>query len=62
MYAPVNNISFELDDITVNLAVYSPSEKYQATDFKETLFEMMKAQKRFLGEANTTEHYEVLLL
>lgn len=62
MYAPVNNISFELDDITVNLAVYSPSEKYQAADFKETLFEMMKAQKRFLGEANTTERYEVLLL
>jgi predicted metalloprotease with PDZ domain len=62
LYTQDNSISFELDAIKVNLAVHSPEGRYQATDFEATIFDMMQAQKRFLGPANTTESYDILLL
>ena len=62
LYTNDDSVSFTLDDIEVNLAVYSPKGVHKATDFKETLEEMMQAQKRFLGNANTTKSYDILLL
>ena len=62
LYTNDDSVSFTLDDIEVNLAVYSPKGVHKAADFRETLEEMMQAQKRFLGNANTTESYDILLL
>jgi predicted metalloprotease with PDZ domain len=62
MYSQDDSISFQLEDIDVNLAVYSPRAVHKAADFKETLEKMMRAQKRFLGPANNTKRYDILLM
>jgi len=62
LYTNDDSISFSLEDIEVNLAVHSPTGAHKAADFKETLLDMMEAQKRFLGDANNTKSYDILLL
>jgi predicted metalloprotease with PDZ domain len=62
LYTSDDSISFSLEDIDVNLAVHSPTGAHKAADFKETLMDMMEAQKRFLGDANNTKSYDILLL
>ena len=62
MYSQDDSISFQLEGIDVNLAVYSPRAVHKAADFKETLEKMMRAQKRFLGPANNTKRYDILLM
>ena len=62
LYTNDDSVSFSLEDIEVNFAVYSPTGTHKAADFKETLEEMMQAQKRFLGDANATKSYDILLL
>ena len=62
LYTNDDSISFSLEDIEVNLAVYSPTGAHKAADFKETIETMMQAQKRFLGDANATKSYDILLL
>jgi predicted metalloprotease with PDZ domain len=62
LYTKDDSVSFSLEDIEVSLAVYSPTGVHKAADFKETLEKMMQAQKRFLGDANTTKSYDILLL
>mgnify|MGYP001165689735 FL=1 len=62
LYTKDDSISFSLEDIEVNLAVHSPTGAHKAADFKETLVDMMEAQKRFLGDANNTKSYDILLL
>ncbi len=62
LYTNDDSISFSLEDIEVNLAVHSPTGAHKAADFKETLVDMMEAQKRFLGDANNTKSYDILLL
>lgn len=61
LYSKPNAVSFDLDDIKVGLAVYSPSDTHQATSYQPAIEEMMKAQKAFLGDANDTSSYDVLL-
>ena len=61
LYSKPNAVSFDLDDIKVGLAVYSPSDNHQATSYQPAIEEMMKAQKAFLGDANDTSSYDVLL-
>ena len=61
MYARPNNTSFQISDITVNIGVYSPNDIYKAEDFKDDMEAMMKAQKAFLGEINSTEEYNIIL-
>ena len=62
LYTNDDSISFSLEYIEVNLAVYSPTGAHKAADFKETIETMMQAQKRFLGDANATKSYDILLL
>jgi predicted metalloprotease with PDZ domain len=62
MYTKDDSISFSLEDIEVSLAVHSPTGVHKAADFKETLVSMMQAQKRFLGDANNTKSYDILLM
>ena len=61
LYSKPNAVSFDLDDIKVGLAVYSPSDTHEATAYQPAIEEMMKAQRAFLGDANDTPSYDVLL-
>lgn len=61
LYSKPNAVSFDLDQIKVGLAIYSPSDVHQATDYQPAIEEMMKAQKAFLGDANDTPSYDILL-
>lgn len=61
LYNKSESVGFDLDDIRVYFAVYSPNGKHKATDYAETLKKMMTAQKAFLGNANSTKQYDVLL-
>lgn len=61
LYAKENIASFVINDITVNLSVYSPNDRYAATDLKESMERMMQAQKAFLGEIDGTKEYNILL-
>ena len=61
LYAKENIASFVINDITVNLSVYSPNDRYAATDLKESMERMMRAQKGFLGEIDGTKEYNILL-
>jgi len=61
LYSKPNAVSFDLDKIKVGLALYSPSGVHQANAYKPAIEEMMVAQKNFLGEANNTPSYDILL-
>jgi len=61
LYAEPNTESFQLNDITVRLSVYSPNNVYMASDLKEKMEKMMSAQKAFLGDVNSTKNYDILL-
>ena len=61
MYSEPNAVSFDLDDIKVGLAIYSPSGTHKATAYQPAIQEMMLAQKKFLGESNNTPSYDILL-
>ncbi len=62
LYTKDDSVSFQLEDIEINFAVHSPTGTHKASEFKETLMNMMQAQKRFLGSANATKRYDILLL
>ena len=53
--------TFDLEDISVTLSVYSPSGKYRAADLSYAMEKMMRAQKAFLGPIDGTRRYTILL-
>ena len=61
LYAKPNEASFQIGDIKVTIGVYSPNNVYKAEDFKDKMQEMMKAQKAFLGDIDSTQDYNILL-
>ena len=61
MYAGSNNASFTINDIEITIGVYSPNDVYKASDFKPKMEEMMRAQKSFLGDTDSTREYNILL-
>ena len=61
LYSKPNAVSFDLDEIKVGLAIYSPTDTHQAKTYQPAIEEMMKAQKAFLGDANDTSSYDILL-
>ena len=61
MYGHIDVEEFMVDDIAVELSVYSPNKVHSAKSIKETVYEMMKAQKTYLGDINTTNHYDIIL-
>ncbi|HDZ06875.1 peptidase M61 [Maribacter sp.] len=61
MYAKPNSESFEINGITVTLSLFSPNNVYKAADLKERMVSMMGAQKKFLGEVDSTKEYNILL-
>lgn len=61
MYAKPNTESFQINGITVTLSLFSPNNVYKAADLKERMVSMMGAQKKFLGEVDSTKEYNILL-
>ena len=60
-YTKPNAETFQINDISVTLSVYSPNGIYTADSLKDRMEKMMKAQKAFLGEIDGTKQYSILL-
>ncbi|MEQ9308649.1 MAG: peptidase M61 [Balneolaceae bacterium] len=61
MYGELDIEEFQVGDIKIVLSVYSPTMAHTAASIKETVFEMMEAQKAYLGDLNSTERYDIFL-
>lgn len=61
LYAKTNTETFQINDITVNLSVYSPNGVYTAASLRDRMEKMMTAQKAFLGAIDGTKEYNILL-
>ena len=62
MYAPLNTVSFVVDGIEVNLAVYSPNNKHAAKDMEADLKKMVQAQTNFLKGFETTKRIQYFII
>lgn len=61
MYGKLDVEEFQVGDIKIVLSVYSPTQAHTAKKIKETMFKMMKAQKTYLGDINSTARYDIYL-
>jgi predicted metalloprotease with PDZ domain len=61
LYTKEKGTYFDLDNIKVGLAIYSPSDTHRSSDYQAAIQKMMTAQKNFLGAANNTPVYNVLI-
>jgi len=61
MYGELEIEEFQVGDIKIVLSVYSPNKVHTAKKIKETMFKMMQAQKRYLGDINSTPRYDIFL-
>ncbi|TPN89058.1 M61 family metallopeptidase [Aquimarina algicola] len=61
MYGNLDVEEFMVGDIKIVLSVYSPNQVHTASKIKETVFKMMKAQKAYLGDINSTPRYDIYL-
>lgn len=59
MYGNLDVEEFMVGDIKIVLSLYSPTNKHTAASLKETVFKMMEAQKKYLGDVNTTPRYDI---
>lgn len=60
-YGDLDIEEFKVGDIKIVLSVYSPNGTHSASSIKENVFEMMQAQKDYLGDMNSTERYDIYL-
>ena len=60
-YGNLSVEKFQVGDIQIVLSVYSPTGAHPAPSIKETIANMMKAQKDYLGELETTDRYDIYL-
>lgn len=61
VYSKPNSETFQINDISVTLSVYSPNGTYTAASLKDRMEKMMGAQKAFLGDIDGTKQYSILL-
>ncbi|MCK0190605.1 peptidase M61 [Arenibacter sp. F20364] len=61
MYSKPSTETFQVSDIKVTLSVYSPNGHFTAASLKEGMEKMMRGQKAFLGDINSTKHYTIIL-
>ncbi len=61
MYGDIEVEEFQVGDITIVLSLYSPTEAHNALSMKETIFTMMKAQKAYLGDLDSTTRYDIFV-
>lgn len=60
-YASPDTLSFKLNDIKVELSVYSKNKIHHAEELRIPMEKMMQAQKKFLGDINSTKIYSIIL-
>ncbi|MGJ5640726.1 peptidase M61 [Formosa sp. S-31] len=61
MYGNLDVEEFQVGDIKIVLSVYSPTKVHTAKKLRETMEKMMRAQKTFLGDINSTPRYDIYL-
>ncbi len=61
MYAAPDTTSFMVGNMKVLLDVYSPNQVYSTKDIKPGIEKMIRAQKDFLGDINSTDNYAILV-
>ena len=61
MYSSPDTTSFMVQDMQVLLSVYSPNGKHSAATLKPGMEKMIRAQKKFLGDINSTDKYAILV-
>ena len=61
MYGNLDVQEFMVGDIQIVLSVYSPNNVHTAESLKQTIFDMMKGQKAYLGDINSTPRYDIYL-
>ena len=61
MYSKPDYTTFKVDDMEILISVYSPNGKITAKDITPEMETMMRAQKRFLGDINSTKKYSILV-
>lgn len=61
MYSSPDTSSFMVEDMEVLLSVYSPNKVHSAKSLKPEMEKMIRAQKRFLGDINSTDKYAILV-
>ncbi|HKJ47528.1 MAG TPA: hypothetical protein VJ973_00475 [Christiangramia sp.] len=61
MYSAPDTTSFMVQDMQVLVSVYSPNKKHTAQSLKPEMEKMIRAQKRFLGDINSTDKYAILV-
>ncbi|MGC6430454.1 MAG: peptidase M61 [Jejuia sp.] len=61
MYGNLDVEEFMVGDIKIVLSVYSPNKVHSAASLKENVYNMMKAQKAYLGDINSTARYDIYL-
>ena len=61
MYSKPDTTSFKVEDMQVLLSVYSPNEKHSAASLRPGMEKMIRAQKKFLGDINSTDKYAILV-
>ncbi|NRD22449.1 peptidase M61 [Winogradskyella litoriviva] len=59
MYGKLDVEEFMVGDIKIVLSLYSPTGKHTAVSLKETVYKMMEAQKKYLGDVNSTARYDI---
>ncbi len=61
MYGKLDVEEFMVGDIKIVLSVFSPNKVHTAASQKETVYKMMQAQKKYLGDVNSTARYDIYL-
>ncbi|MCB0456683.1 MAG: peptidase M61 [Flavobacteriaceae bacterium] len=60
-YGELDVEEFQVGSIKIVLSVYSPNKVHTAAALKESMFTMMQAQKKYLGDVNSTPRYDIFL-
>jgi predicted metalloprotease with PDZ domain len=60
-YGNLDVEEFLVGDIKIVLSVFSPTGKHKAETIKDIMFKMMQAQKKYLGDVNSTSRYDIYL-
>jgi len=61
MYGNFEVEEFKVGDITIVLSVYSPNKVHSVEKVKEVAYKMMKAQKEYMGDIDSTPRYDIFL-
>lgn len=61
MYGHFTKEEFEVDGIDIVFSLYSPSGNHTAAGQKDVIYEIMSAQKEYLGDLETTDRYSIFL-